>query len=120
MNETRIITLGEMYCLFDRLNRDRVFAYMNLGAPALMNSIRYRPIYYTLNFLGERENHFLEIEQGCHKARALYQLGVKYILARYSGKTLVPAYYLPHLLKDVPLISDLEWGLWYDENFNDD
>ena len=69
--------LRELYACETKLSRDRVNFYKRIGKDKLLDKIRRAPI--PTEYTQFEKKIFLEIIDGCHRAKALFHLGIRTI-----------------------------------------
>lgn len=104
------INLGKVYSVESRLSREIVEHYKSYGLERLTKKIRKDlPKVERYNLRGRR---VMEIIYGCHRSRALYELGARKTEAEDYGigkqsKT-------PVKLKDAKVLDRKQYQEWYE------
>ncbi|GEM_PF-3797732 len=111
MSRLKEVDLESSYSVDDFFVIDEIQALTQQGKKALLHRIREDPPGCSLYVWGDGYIHYLD-NAGCTTARALYELGVRKIVAMvaddaqdYLHTGFPTMTHIPTLLKDAPLVS---------------
>jgi|GEM_PF-6805835 len=108
------IYIAKLYSVEEKLCADVVKRYMSLGLEGLLRHLEKNPIEIEKQEVDGFK--FIEIIEGCHRTRALYDLGLKLLpqeryIIRPEADIICK---IPPKLVDVPVVDQKEWDRYND------
>lgn len=119
MGDIRDTDLNEVYSAEDFLSRNVIERYKSLGIDGILATLRTHPVHAeTARENGKDEVILLD---GCHKSRALYDLGMHRIPILYEGECELSGKVADEYLKipDVPILDQAQYDLRYIEQMDE-